>query len=304
MQLHDTTTVDIAATLNSLRVQAGSVTLGRVLTLLVIVPHAQAAEEAITTARATSRAHPCRVVVIIETSATEEDRLDAELRIGESEGASEVVILHPHGGIRDSLDSLVMPLLLPDTPVVVWWPFGAPTSPAEHPLGHMAQRRITDTRACADPISALDALGLNYRPGDTDLAWAGITLWRALAVTLVEERPRAQVERVTVRGNRAHPSTHLMAGWLGLLLEVPVALDHVETATLRDVVMHRSDGDLAIRRADGENVAWLCHPARVDQPVNLPRRSLADCLTEDLRRLNPDAMYARVITRGLALLKD
>ena len=42
-------------------------------------------------------------------------------------------------------DSVVLPLLLPDSPVVVWWPTEAPADPAEDPLGKLAQRRITDS---------------------------------------------------------------------------------------------------------------------------------------------------------------
>ena len=37
-------------------------------------------------------------------------------------------------------ESVVLPLLLPDSPVAVWWPADHPPDPAEDPLGRLAQR--------------------------------------------------------------------------------------------------------------------------------------------------------------------
>lgn len=307
MKLENTNTVDIAVELNTIKVDAGSVTLGRVLTLLAVVPHADDVEDAIATAATTSRAHPCRVVVIVHDEQAEascDSRLDAEIRVGEDEGASEVVVLYPKGGACEDLDTLVMPLLLADTPVVVWWPEDGPDSPQEHPLGNLATRRITDSRRNDNPVDYLERLALNYHPGDTDLAWAGITLWRALAVTLVQERPHGEITAAKVRGNLDQPAMHLMAGWLAVQLDISVELEAVDGArTLTEVVLQRADGELIISRPDGESVATLSHPNRQDQRVNLPRRSVADCLTEDLRRLDPDDMYAQVVTRGIAMVE-
>ena len=39
------------------------------------------------------------------------------------------------------------PLLLPDSPVAIWWPTDPPEDPAADPLGALAQRRITDAAA-------------------------------------------------------------------------------------------------------------------------------------------------------------
>lgn len=304
MKFEHTTTADIAAELIHLRVQAGAVTLGRVATLIVVVPDEEAAEQAITIAGATSRAHPCRVVVIVHDDDTAEaaceQGLDAEVRVGASEGASEVVILYPQGQACEALDTLVMPLLVPDTPVVVWWPQQAPASPGEHPLGELATRRITDSRQVSAPVEFLHQLALNYHPGDTDLAWAAVTLWRALAVTLVEEGPHYPITSARLCGNTNGPAIHLLAAWLAVQLDVDVTTEHADVATVTEMILTRDDGDLVIRRTDGESVATLSHPARVDQQVNLPRRSVSDCLTEDLRRLDPDDMYAEALTRGLA----
>ena len=36
--------------------------------------------------------------------------------------------------------------------------------------------------------------------------------------------------------------------------------------------------------------------------IVLPRRTLRECLAEELRRLDPDVLYGRVITEGWALI--
>ncbi|PTT60737.1 OpcA/G6PD domain-containing protein, partial [Arthrobacter sp. HMWF013] len=40
-------------------------------------------------------------------------------------------------------------------------------------------------------------------------------------------------------------------------------------------------------------------PGQPAQRISLPRRSLKDCLAEELRRLDPDEVFGEVITIGL-----
>jgi len=50
------------------------------------------------------------------------------------------------------------------------------------------------------------------------------------------------------------------------------------------------------------NVATLVQPNQPTHDISLPRRSLRDCLAEELRRLDPDALFGDVIQNGLAQL--
>jgi hypothetical protein len=43
-------------------------------------------------------------------------------------------------------------------------------------------------------------------------------------------------------------------------------------------------------------------PGQTPQPISLPVRSDEDCLSEELRRLEPDEVYAEVVGRGWDLL--
>src|SRR5690606_28004394 len=107
-------------------------------------------------------------------------RLDAEVRVGADAGTGETVVLRLYGEVADQAQSVVLPLLLPDAPVVVWWPVNAPLNPAKDPLGSLAQRRITDTYTSENPVEELSARARAYTPGDTDLSWTRITPWRSM----------------------------------------------------------------------------------------------------------------------------
>ena len=51
-----------------------------------------------------------------------------------------------------------------------------------------------------------------------------------------------------------------------------------------------------LRPAPG--VAILTQPDQPDHELHLPRRTLRECLAEELRRLDADVLYGRVITTG------
>lgn len=123
--------------------------------------------------------------------------------------------------MSDHADSVVLPLLLPDAPVVVWWPVNAPSVPAKDPLGALAQRRITDMYAVEAPLAALDARVSSYAPGDTDLAWTRLTPWRSMLAAALDQA-RTKVTSAAVESEADNPSAELLARWLGARLDVPV----------------------------------------------------------------------------------
>ena len=166
IDLPSTTTRAINRRLVRERDEGGVVALGRVMNLLIDSGDHDP-EDAIAAANLASREHPCRIIVLSTTSRKRRPNLDAQIRLGGDAGASEVVVLWPAGELREHLDSLVTPLLLPDAPIVVWWPFEVPENPAEHPVGRMGVRRITDTTQCSHPTSTLRALAGAYHDGDT-----------------------------------------------------------------------------------------------------------------------------------------
>ena len=192
VDLPDTTTSRISKTLVKIREEGGAVALGRVLTLVISTALGHE-EEAIEAANDASREHPMRVIVIstaaADSPAKDATRLDAQIRVGGDAGASEVIVLKAYGDMAQDEEGLVTGLLLPDAPVVAWWPGEAPEVASASPLGRIAQRRITDAAAQSDPRGFLEHLARTYSPGDTDFAWTRLTLWRAQLAAVLDQPP-------------------------------------------------------------------------------------------------------------------
>lgn len=309
VDLPDTTISQVSKKLVSIREEGGAVALGRVLTLVISTTLGHE-EDAIEAANDASREHPMRVIVISTAdvaSSGEAARVDAQIRVGGDAGASEVIVLRAYGEAAADEESLVTGLLLPDAPVVAWWPGTAPAVPSESPLGRIAQRRITDAAAQPNPAASLRERAASYAPGDSDFAWTRLTLWRAQLAAVLDQPPYEPITRVRVSGASDSPSTELLAAWLRLQLQVPVELTMTTRATgssgIHGVVLERASGEIDLERSL-PNVATLVQPEQPTHDIALPRRSLRDCLAEDLRRIAPDELYGEVLRGGLALLDE
>lgn len=303
VDMPSTTARDVGKRMVDLREKHGAVTLGRVLTMLVVADD-EHAEDAVESANQASHEHPCRIIAVIRGTSRGSARLDAQIRVGGDAGASEVIILRAFGPLTAHLVSIVMPLLLPDTPIVAWWPGEAPAVPAGDPIGALAQRRITDSAACKRPVAALQDRMEGYQPGDTDLAWTRLTLWRALLAAALDQPPHEKVTSARVVGASESPSTDLLAGWLALTLRCPVTRTKASDAEgMVSVKLERESGPIIISRPDDE-VATLTTPGHVDRRVALPRRSVGECLAEELRRLDPDDVYGDVLAKGLTRQRE
>ncbi|MDK6906819.1 glucose-6-phosphate dehydrogenase assembly protein OpcA [Actinotignum timonense] len=298
----DTTSAQVGQQLDQLRGTSGVGALGRVLTLIIVAHTEGGVRDALEAAAGASRAHPSRIIAVLPV-AGENARLDAEIRTGSEAGASEIVILRAHAGAAENVDTLVTPLLLPDTPVVTWWIQNMPENPAATAAGRIAQRRITTTRTADHPALALQHLSANYVPGDTDLGWAGTTLWRNYIASMVDEFPGRTITGAKVWGRPHRSSLFLLAAWLRLRLDVPVEIEPQEGAPITGVEIFLNDGAaLSLHRTPGNDHGMMLRPGRAPQEVSLPVRSLEAMLIEDLRDLNPDTAYGEVLTKGLPLL--
>jgi glucose-6-phosphate dehydrogenase assembly protein OpcA len=291
--LPHTTTVEINRQLVETRKDGGVITLGRVMTLVIDATGADA-EHAIATANVASREHPCRIIVIAP-SADKEARLDAEIRVGGDAGASEVIVLRPAGEMASHHDTLVTPLLLPDTPIVAWWPASVPSDMGENSIGPMAQRRITDTKGDAEPAQVLRRLAATYRAGDTDLAWTRLTRWRALLASALEQVQDKNVTVARVHGDTNSPSILLFGAWLrhALGCEFEASYDD-KVAGLQHVILETPSGSISISRPDGHN-AVIEQPGQPAHVIALPARTLNECLAEELRRMDDDPVYGEVL---------
>ncbi|MGW2147879.1 glucose-6-phosphate dehydrogenase assembly protein OpcA [Nonomuraea bangladeshensis] len=292
--LSDTTAGKISAQFTHLRHQMGAPAIGMVLTLVVVCEERHQ-YDALRAATEAAREHPSRIIVLITREPDEPIRLDAELRIGENT-PGEVVVLRLYGELTHHADSVVSPLLLPDTPVVVWWPGRAPESPSKDPIGALAQRRITDAKGFdGGGVQSLVTRARGYAPGDTDLSWARLTPWRSLLAAAFDQ-PVAKVRKGVVEAAAGHPSAPLLAAWLSERLGATIKVTDSDGPGLTAVRLHTGDGELAVVRADAR-LATLSRPGQPDRNVALARRNTSELMSEELRRLDSDEIYEAAVKR-------
>ena len=261
---------------------------------LIIMTDESAQYDAVRAASLAAREHPCRVLALIARDPNSGSRLDAEIRTGEG-APGQTVLLRLYGPMGLHADSVVMPLLVPDTPVVTWWPRNGPSVPSADPLGMLAQRRVTDAASGPEPVEALTGLARGYRPGDTDLSWTRATSWRSLLAATMDQ-PHGHITGGSVSAEPRNPTANLIAAWLTARLRAPFSRDESGGPGITEVRFSAADGDITITRPDGR-LATLNRPGQPERRVALHRRDTAELLAEELRRLNPDEIYGEALAR-------
>ncbi len=301
IDLTDTTASKINKALVKGRRAIGTPAVGMVLTLVVVTDE-ENAYDALKAANDASHEHPSRTLVVIKRVSRSsrnrtQSRLDAEVRVGADAGSGETVVLRLYGEVSDHAQSVVLPLLLPDAPVVVWWSVDAPRDPANDPLGALSQRRVTDSYAAEKPVDELRSRAESYEPGDTDLAWARITPWRSMLAAALDQIS-SEIVSAEVAGEESNPSVELLAMWLADRLHVHVRRAVSAGPGLTQVRLETTGGPITLHRSDGA-MATLALPGQPDRAVALKRRETSELLAEELRRLDPDETYASALRFGV-----
>ncbi|EFA23480.1 glucose-6-phosphate dehydrogenase assembly protein OpcA [Bifidobacterium gallicum] len=300
--MKDTETNEISNKIDELHEQRGEAALGRVLTLIIMTDETHL-EDSLALANEASREHPCRVIAIVpstrKANGEEHSRtyLDAEVRFGADAGAGEVIVLRTRGGLSHHLDTLTIPLLVPDAPIVAWWPTDAPSDPSAHLVGAMANSRITDALRSANPHRTLADLQRNWSPENIDMSWTRLTVWRAMLAALLDQPPHLPITSVKVTGPKGFLPMDLLAQWLRLRLNVPVTIEDEPDATaVTGVYLTRKDGVLSLeRRPADQGEATVSVPGQQPQRTPVPTRTMQECLSEELGRLYPDEIYGEVL---------
>lgn len=316
--LWDTTGTEVVKALAAARRNGAAVTSGLALTFVVVAEerHVDMAEKAATTAAAM---HPCRLVMVVRRDHTAPvPRLDAEVSVGGRLGPGEAVQLRMYGRLALHAESVVLPLLAPDAPVVTWWPGKAPDRLATDGLGVLAERRVTDSGVHDDPLAELWVRAADYAPGDTDLAWTRITSWRSMAAAAVDSAAGPGTGGVSVTGGRVYgrpdsASAALLAGWLSSRLEANVKV--VESDPKAPAKGQPDPAGVSGLRLDlgstdriyihhNRGVGVISRAGRPDSSAALPERDFGELLGEELRRLDADEVYCAALgaathTRGL-----
>ena len=288
--LDDTSSAKISAELLRARRSAGSPAQGLVLTLIVVCDASEFAD-AMAASMAAGREHPSRILLVVSSGGGEAG-LDAEVHIGEGT-PGEVVVIRMRGAVAEHPASVIRPLLLPDSPVVIWWPGTAPGDQTGDELAQLTLRRLTDAASAPQPRAALEARAAAYSPGDTDLSWTRLTPWRALLAAALDQYP-ATVTAARLEAEENNPSAELLAAWLRDRLAVDVTQAVSDGPGITAVRMATDSGDIAVTRPDGRLAAYAV-PGQPERRVALKRRDTTELITEELRRMDADVVYERTL---------
>ncbi len=246
-----------------------------VLNLVIFATREIHAKRAAATIDDLAARHPSRAIVVV----TDRQRVGgpAELEMhchlplpGDAQQVSyEQILIRARGNADDRLVSAVIPLLLPDLPVFLWW---TETPPLDAPnfdeLLGLANRLIVDSADFARPDTTLPRLHAVARAGHgrygvTDFNWTRITPWRELTSQFFDVPAwRPFLDGITgirvgfaveADGREIHPSQALLfIGWLASRLGW-MALERLAPSEAGGLLF-------AMRRGDGAEVQVRVRP--------------------------------------------
>jgi glucose-6-phosphate dehydrogenase assembly protein OpcA len=246
-----------------------------VLNLVVFATREIHARRAAATIDELATRHPSRAIVIVadRERAGREPELEMHCDLPHPGGAQQVsyeqILIRARGDADRRLVSAVIPLLLPDLPVFLWW---TETPPFDVPffddLLRLADRLIVDSGDFARPDRTLPRLHAIARSGHgrygvTDFNWTRITPWRELVMQFFDVPAwRPFLDTITgirvgfavdADGREIHPSQALLfIGWLA---------SRLGWTAVESLAPSEAGGLLfSMQRADGREIAVRVRP--------------------------------------------
>jgi len=209
-----------------------------VLNLIVFADREEHARRAARSIADLALRHPSRAIVVLADRGARdgvEKRIEMHCRLPIADGARlvcyEQILLRAKGDVDDRLASAVIPLLVPDLPVFLWWTGTPPLgSRSFGDLLRLVDRLVVDSADFARPELTLPIIAriseaARGRFGLTDLNWTRLTPWRQIATSFFDVPAwRVFLDGITglrvgfavdADGRDIHPSQALLfVGWL------------------------------------------------------------------------------------------
>jgi glucose-6-phosphate dehydrogenase assembly protein OpcA len=208
-----------------------------VLNLVAYAPSPRAADHITEVISQACGRHPSRSIIMVAGRGARSPRLRASIAAhcqiapeGGKQVCSEQITLRASGAALDELHGTVLPLLVPDLPVFLWWHDEPPlTGHLFRELLETCDRLVVDS-AGLEPeratrfLRGLQGLVEEGQIAVSDLNWSRLTHWRRLVAQFFDAAPGRQyldgLERLEVgiasrRGRRSDVAEGLlMVGWL------------------------------------------------------------------------------------------
>lgn len=214
--------------------------------------------------------YPCRAIVLVskpeEPTAPLRASISAHCQLPTSTGKKvccEQITVVGSGESAGGLWSMVLPLLVPDLPVTLWWPMEPPLDdPLFARLVKTADRLIFDSRTFEKPSQTFAKLagfseGINRDTAFSDLGWARLTPWRNTLAQFFdnpEMRPflgnisrlRIEYEAPQDNENPNFSEALLLVGWLANQLGWQPAFNLQRKGANATLILNQSGAPLTI----------------------------------------------------------
>lgn len=245
----------------------------RVLTLIVATRGDEQAARATDTAARLMLRHPHRAIVVNAMPHAAADQLDAWVQAhyappshGHARMCGEQITIVASGAALARVPNTILPLLVPDVPVMLWWMAGAPfDDPRYGKFGDLIDRVVVDSSTFPAPEAGLAAMAAQLAAGAriSDLQWSRLTPWRELVAQFFDAPAQvaqlAEISSVTVSYEALAGAADdrsqalLLVGWLAARLGWAPATPARRRGSVTNIQM---------RRADGSAVRIKLRPAR------------------------------------------
>jgi glucose-6-phosphate dehydrogenase assembly protein OpcA len=300
---------DLWTQLGSDQKESGGVLRACAMTLLVVAENEDAAQGVRRTLGGVMHDHPCRAIVLrLSPGAEMEARVFAECWLpsgSQKQICAEGIELTSDAAHLDEAAQLMLPLIVPDLPVVLWLHGGiafAP-NPGANPLLKLAQKVIVDSGSAADAASGLAAVRALRSPTRrvADLAWTRLTGWReSLANAFTCNRSLAIASVRIQHAGAASTSVLYFERWMKRA--IPSAAIKLEQAKLEPVtggeglraVILSGQGDAVTVALSGEEAIEMRVGDKHARTL-LPSTSDEALLREELSIPDADPVYDGVL---------
>ncbi len=289
-----------------------------VLNLVILTDSDAGLEQATEAVARLTWAYPCRAIVLVAHPDQPEDNMNAWIsahcQLPDPKGnkvCCEQITVEGSGKAEERLASMVLPLLVPDLPVVLWWP-GDPTldGPVFERLLDTSDRLIVDSRRFQNPVRSFARLAelSNMRYMGTsfsDLNWARLTPWRRLIAQFFDAPTMmpylSRIDKIVIDyeepDNRDQPNFSealLLVGWLGNQLGWKAAFNLQKEGQNASLIVNCGGRPLPIE--------FYGHNDLVDEVGGITGITISASIKEENRsatfsiKLSKDFEHAEVIT--------
>jgi glucose-6-phosphate dehydrogenase assembly protein OpcA len=261
---------------------------------------------------------------------------------GRSQVCCEQITIAARGDGIARVRGTILPLLVADLPVAVWYPEGEPFGdPLFDRLAELADRVIVDTEGFVDPEGGLRRLaglvGSELLVGD--LAWGRLTVWRELIAqcfdtpALISHLNRLERVRIVYGAGASRVPGLMIAGWLAtrlgwrfvgrsgpteaaelrmarpggeVLVELRREASDKASSHIRSVDLHSPDLHITVGPGEHGNTLMTQIDStgrpRLLRSARWQRPDTTDLLATDLRLLGRDRAYEQVLRAAASLI--